>query len=88
MGPELKSYDEMVVGLPKDNLTILGLARKLASEIQRPPVPSAAGERAAWAKAQRKDLAEVVRYKPVKLNDAQAIAITKHLGVETKSFFS
>jgi hypothetical protein len=27
---EIKSYDELVVGLPKDNLTIAGLARKLA----------------------------------------------------------
>ena len=86
VGAELKSYDEMVVGLPKDNLTILGLARKLGGEISRPPVPSAAGERAAWATAGRKDLAEVVRYKPVKLDEAQAIAITKHMGVETKSF--
>ncbi len=86
VGPELKTYDELVVGLPKDNLTTLGLARNLASEIQRPPVPSAASERATWAMAERKDLAEVVRYKPVKVADAQAIAMTKHLGVETKSF--
>ncbi|HMD86563.1 MAG TPA: acetylxylan esterase [Terriglobia bacterium] len=86
VGPELKTYDELVVGLPKNNLTILGLARKLASDHQRPPVPSATGERAAWAKSERKELAEVVRYKPVKVDDAQAIAITKHLGVETKSF--
>jgi catechol 2,3-dioxygenase-like lactoylglutathione lyase family enzyme len=86
VGPELKTYDELVVGLPKDNLTILSLARKLASENPRPPVPSATVERAAWAKAERKQLAEVVRYKPVKINDAQAISMTKHLGVETKSF--
>jgi dienelactone hydrolase len=86
VGPELKTYDELVVGLPKDNLTILGLARKLASDNQPPPVPSVTAERAAWAKSERKELAEVVRYKTVKVNDAQAIAITKHLGVETKSF--
>jgi dienelactone hydrolase len=86
VGPELKTYDELVVGLPKDNLTILGVARKLASDNQRPVVPTATSERADWAKAERKVLAEVVRYKPVKMNDAQAIAITKHQGVETKSF--
>ena len=86
VGPELKTYDELVVGLPKDNLTILGLARKLANENQRPPVPTATLERTAWAKAQRQDLADVVRYKPVKVTDAQAISLTKHLGVETKSF--
>jgi hypothetical protein len=28
----------------------------------------------------------MVRYKPVKISEAQAVAITKHLGVETKSF--
>jgi len=86
VGPELKSYDELVVGLPKDNLTILGLARKLATENRRAPVPSATAERMAWATSARKDLAEVVRYKPVKISDAQAVAITKHRGVETKSF--
>jgi dienelactone hydrolase len=86
VGPELKSYDELVVGLPPDNLTILGLARKLASQNTRSPVPSAPLERAAWAKAARQELGEVVRYKPVKIYDAQAIAMTKHLGVETESF--
>src|SRR5678809_906924 len=34
---EIKSYDDLVVGLPKDNLTIVGLARKLAQGITRPP---------------------------------------------------
>jgi dienelactone hydrolase len=29
---EIKSQEELVVGLPKDNLTILGLAKKLAAE--------------------------------------------------------
>ena len=85
VGPELKTYDELVVGLPHDNLTILGLARKMASENQRPAVP-AASEQAEWVKEQRKQLASVVRYKPVKVSDAQAVAITRHRGVETKSF--
>jgi dienelactone hydrolase len=31
---ELLSYEEMVVGLPKDNLTILGLARRMAANRQ------------------------------------------------------
>ena len=37
---EIKSYEQLVVGLPKDNLTILGLARKLASSIARQPIPA------------------------------------------------
>lgn len=34
---EVKSAAELTVGLPKENLTILGLARKLADRPQRPP---------------------------------------------------
>ena len=34
---EVKSAAELTVGLPKENLTILGLARKLADRLQRPP---------------------------------------------------
>jgi dienelactone hydrolase len=86
VGPELKSYDELVVGLPEGNQSILGLARKLASETQRMPIPAAAAEREAWAKAARQELSGVVRYKPAKISEAQAVAITKHQGVETKSF--
>src|SRR5260370_1310700 len=32
---EVKSYDDLVVGLPADNLTILGVARKRAGAIRR-----------------------------------------------------
>ena len=42
---ELRSYDELAVGLPKNNLTLLTLARKLGSEITRQPIPSAAASR-------------------------------------------
>lgn len=36
---EIKGYDQLAVGLPKDNLTILGLARRIANEISYPAVP-------------------------------------------------
>ena len=35
VGEDVKSYSDLAVGLPKDNLTILGLARKLADGITR-----------------------------------------------------
>jgi dienelactone hydrolase len=85
-GQEIKSYDELVVGLPKDNLTILGLARKLASEITRPPIPSESGARSDWAVSERQKLARLVRYKPVHLSRVWTLANTKHRGVETKSY--
>ena len=85
-GPEIKTYDELVVGLPKDNLTILGLARQLASEITRAPIPSEPAARSAWADSERQKLAQVVRYKAVRLSRVWTLANTKHSGVETKSF--
>jgi hypothetical protein len=68
----------LTAGLPKDNLTILGLARKLAGGIRREPAASASAARA--------KLRSLVRYKPVGLEHAWALTNTKSRGVETKSF--
>jgi dienelactone hydrolase len=86
VGNELKSYDELIVGLPKDNLTILGLARKLAAEIQREPLPSGDEAVEAWAAPERKRLAEVARYKPAELSSVWTVANTKNKGLETLSY--
>jgi dienelactone hydrolase len=86
VGAELKSYDQLVVGLPQDNLTILGLARKFAGEIHREPVPSGDAAIAAWAGPERKKLAEVGRYKPVKLARVWTVANSKNKGLETFSY--
>ncbi len=84
-GQEIKNYDELVVGLPQDNLTILGLARKIASRITRSPVPSASAAKVAWASSERKKLNSVVRYNPVRLTRVWTLANTKNKGVETLS---
>jgi dienelactone hydrolase len=75
---EIKSYDELVVGLPKDNLTIVGLARKLAQGISRPPT--------ALSSDARTKLKSLVRYKPVSLEHAWALTNTKNKGLETRSY--
>ena len=85
-GAELRSYDELVVGLPKDNLTILGLARKMAADIQRPPIPSQAASRDKWATSQREALRTVVRYNETGLGRVWTLANTKNKGVETRSY--
>ncbi len=86
VGQEIKSYEELVVGLPKDNLTILGLARKLANGIARRPVPADSNAKSAWANEEREKLRSVVRYKPVQLSRVWTLANTKHRGVETLSY--
>ncbi len=84
-GQEIKSFDELAVGLPKDNLTILGLARELAHKITRPPVPSDPAGQRAWAASERQRLASVLRYRPAAIARAWSLANTKNKGVETKS---
>jgi dienelactone hydrolase len=86
VGQELKSYDELVVGLPSDNLTILGLAQKIGGQLTRPPIPDDSGARASWAASERQRLSQLVRFKPVTIASDWAIANTKNKGVETKSY--
>jgi hypothetical protein len=83
---ELRSYDELLVGLPKDNLTLLTLARKLGNEITRQPIPSQPASKLAWAQSQRATLKDVVRYKPVDIQQIWKIAMTKHQDVQSISY--
>jgi dienelactone hydrolase len=85
-GAELKSSKELAVGLPKENLTILGLARKMAADIQREPFPSETVAREKWAASQRGALRSVVRYNPSGLGHVWTLANTKSKGVETRSY--
>jgi dienelactone hydrolase len=68
---EVKSYDELVVGLPADNLTILGLARKLAGEGPR-------------RSAGRERLAELLRFKDVQARP-WSLDNSKNKGLESQS---
>jgi hypothetical protein len=86
VAPEIKSYDELLVGLPESNLTILGLAQKLGREITRPPLPSNPSVKAAWTKAERERLTEVVRYKPVDIERLWSVATTKSKDVQSTSY--
>jgi hypothetical protein len=86
VAPEIKSYDELVVGLPKDNLTIVGLARKLGGEITRPSIPTEASARTTWAATERNTLEHLVRYKPVDFDRLWRVANTKDKDVETLSY--
>jgi dienelactone hydrolase len=82
---ELRSYEELSTALPEDNLTILGLARQLGREITRSPIPTAASESSVWATSERAKLKEIVRYRPVELQDTWATAMTKSRDVQSVS---
>ncbi len=83
---EIKTSEELAVGLPKDNLTVLGLAREFAGKIQRQPIPAESGRRSEWCEKTRAKLQQVVRYKPVTLRHPWAEANTKGKGIETLSY--
>jgi dienelactone hydrolase len=83
---EVRSASELTVGLPKDNLTILGFARKLAAGIQRDPVPADGDARSRWISAARIRLQSLVRYQPAVVEHVWALANTKNRGVETLSW--
>lgn len=83
---EVKTPQELAVGIPADNLTIRGLARKLAESISRPAIPSDTAAREAWSKEQRAKLEEVIRYKPVSLENAWRTTSTRHMAIHTVSY--
>ncbi|MEO6829795.1 MAG: hypothetical protein ABI164_08275, partial [Acidobacteriaceae bacterium] len=86
VGPYVKSYDELRVGVPADNLTILGLARKVAAGMRRPAIPTDPAKRAEWTKTQRAKLQGIVRYKPVTVSRAWPASNTYHNQVESISY--
>ena len=74
---EIRSFEELAVGIPPHNLTILGLARKLAEGIQRAQrTPSEA----------RALLARLLRYRKAAVRHAWAISNTKNKGIETHGY--
>lgn len=85
VGEDIKSYRELAAGVPRDNLTILGLAREFASEIQHQPVPSG-DARAGWVLSKRTELSKVVRYKPVSVDRAWLVTNTNRNTVESLSY--
>ena len=86
VGQYVKAYDELKGGIPDDNLTILGLARKMANGLRRPPVPVGQAELTAWADSQRAKLRRVVRYHPVAVSHIMRVANTHHDQVESVSY--
>jgi len=83
---ELKSYDELRVSLPKNNLTMLGVAQKLGREIVRNPIPSEPSAKASWAGSRRTMLKDVVRYRPVDTKQVWAVATTKSRDVQSIAY--
>ena len=83
---EVRSLEELSAGLPKDNLTIVGLARKIAAENKRRPIPADMSSRAEWSRAARATLSKVVRYNPVGVKHVWPVSSTLDQGIESQSY--
>lgn len=70
---EVRTREQLSVPLPADNLTILGLAKKLADR------------RTATAKPEAARLTEIVRYRPVDIKHAWAVRNSQAQGIESRS---
>jgi len=86
VGEDIKSYDDLAGGLRSDNLTILGLARKLAAQVTRPPIPSEAAQHQEWAASERSRLQDDIRYRPVNVKRPWPEFDTFHNQVESVSY--
>jgi hypothetical protein len=80
---EVRNYEDLVVGLPENNLTILGLAQSFAKDIHH-EVPAQPSKQ--WAQSQREHLCEVTRYTPVTVTHAWLVKATSENKVESRSY--
>lgn len=86
VGEDIKTYNALRVGVPKNNLTILGLAMEMAAKINRPAVPAEPAGRASWLAVERKKLGELVRYHDVEVAHAWDEFDTNHNQIESISY--
>ncbi len=83
---QIRSAEQLQAGLPADNLTILGLARKLAGQVQRPSLPHDNAAIASWTAAERKQLSQVVRFHSVMLKHAWTVTNTHRESLESVGY--
>jgi dienelactone hydrolase len=86
VGQYIKSFDELKGGIPPDNLTILGLARKMSRQLSRTPIPADSRDQKVWASAGRSGLLRTVHYHPVTVSHLMRISNFHHDQVESMSY--
>lgn len=87
VGPDVRSRKELSVSLPPNNLSILALAKQLASHIVRTPIPATGTpDRSAWVAQQRKTLRTVLHYEPVTTTHALRTWNTVDYNFQTISY--
>jgi dienelactone hydrolase len=83
---DIRSSQELAVGVPADNLTIAGLARKLASRVQRESMPTDDAQRKSWIQTEQNKLKSVIRYAPVTALRALRMDNSRGMGFQSLSY--
>ena len=83
---EIRTPQELSIGVPADNLTFVTLARHLAKQIHHESPSTDSEARQAWTKAERQKLKSVVRYEPVSMVRALRVDNDRAFDFRTLSY--
>ncbi len=83
---EIRTPQELSIGVPADNLTFVTLVRHLAKQIHREPPSTDSEARQAWTNAERQKLESVVRYEPVSIKQALRVDNDRAFDFRTLSY--
>jgi cephalosporin-C deacetylase-like acetyl esterase len=83
---EIRTYDDLSIGFPPGNLTLLRLAQKIASGFHRSPIPLAGASRNEWSTRKRDELRAVLHYKPAPLARAWQLDTSHQAGISTLAY--
>lgn len=84
--PDIQSKEILNAGLPNNNLTVLSLAREIASRVKRQTVPSNTEGIKRWAPQQRVLLKNTIRYQHVGVDFAWPVSNTWGAGLKTVGY--
>ena len=83
---EIHALQELSGNLPKDTLTLEGLARKLGNQITHTPIPPTGKQRDSWAQAQREQLKSIIRMPSISLDGSWRLASTRRPGLQSLTY--
>jgi hypothetical protein len=83
---EIRTSEELAIGFPPDNLTLLTLAQKIAAGFHPQDVPPVGASRDEWSNRKRAELATVLHYKPISLARAWRLDTSHRDGIDTMSY--